>query len=1491
MSKKQINNRLNKLFDDIKEEEKATQKAPRGKPTPPPISKRKPDDTTPVSLERQRVAEETLLAVDVDHTDTYAAMSLPLRVDTESWATLRVLDESPERQWDEEEQMLVQQVTEQLSLALENARLFQESQRRAEELALINRIVTEVSSSLDIQENLQVIAKEVAQISSALHVGIALLNDEKTHLTLIADYPENPADLGLKIPLENNPSTIQVLQTKKPYSLPDIQHNPLAVEIRDVMKQRGTESLVIFPILAGNEAIGTLGVDFDNPQRVLPEDKIDLIQTILLQASTSIETARFFQETQLSEARARVVVQNAPEAIVMIDMETGLFIEPNENALRLFDLSREEILQVGPADISPPAQPDGQTSAELMQEKIEIALNGEAPVFEWVYRRPNGKEIPCEIRLVQLPDATRTLIRASIVDIAERKHNELLQAAVSDISNAALNANDLKELFTEIHHIIGTLMPADNFYFALYDDVRDLITFPYHVDEIDTDWEPLKPGKGLTGYVLRTGEALLATREIIEELESKGELELLGVDSHDWLGVPLKSGKKKIGVIVVQTYDKNIQLTERHRDTLAFVGRQISSALESKQSELELRALFSAMEDVIFVVDKDTRYLRIAPTNPGGLYRPPDELLGKRMDEILPEETYLYFRSAIEQALESDKAINIEYSLDIEGKEIWFYASLSKLAENQVYWIARDITERKQAELQVQRLGNAVEQSLDGMAIADMDGYIEFVNPAWAEMHGYETTEELIGKHLSVFHTPEQLKTEVNAFNEVVQREGSNQGEIGHKRKDGSIFPTWMTVGVLKSVEDKPIALVASAQDITERKKNEEILRRQNEYMAAAAEVGRLVTSTLDTEILFKRAVNLLREHFGYYHAAIFTTEEAGFDVVVREATGDAGKAMKEKQHSLKIGSKSVVGLATETGEPYVANDVSQDPNHHFNPLLPDTKAEIAIPLKIGRRVIGALDLQATEVNAFSPEDITVLQMLTDQFATAIDNARSYQLAQDAFLEMRELEKLKSQFLANMSHELRTPLNSIIGFSRVILKGIDGPVTDLQQQDLTAIYNSGQHLLGLINDILDLSKIEAGKMELTFDEVDIEKLIKSVMSTVVGLVKDKPVRLEEEIEVDLPPVKADPMRVRQILINLFSNAAKFTDEGTIKVTAKAMGSFVRISVIDSGPGISKEDQEKLFQAFSQVDASATRATGGSGLGLSISKELVTMHGGEIGLHSEVGKGSEFYFTLPFHQNTQAEEEPLSDLPVILAIDDDEKVIDLYKRYLNTQGYQVIALTDPKKAVERAKALNPYAITLDIMMPDYDGWQVLKEIKSDAATQHIPTIICSIIEDTEKGYALGAADYLLKPILDNDLVGALDRLNKQGEIYDILLVDDDPNDLRLLEKLLEENENYHPILAESGTEGWEKIVSRPPHAVVLDLFMPEMDGFEIIEAMQSSPELKDIPVIVVSSGDLSPAEQEKLDSWNLHLHKKGSLNPEELMETLQRTLNKFKEKSK
>ncbi len=578
-----------------------------------------------------------------------------------------------------------------------------------------------------------------------------------------------------------------------------------------------------------------------------------------------------------------------------------------------------------------------------------------------------------------------------------------------------------------------------------------------------------------------------------------------------------------------------------------------------------------------------------------------------------------------------------------------------------------------------------------------------------------------------------------------------------------------------------------------------------------------------------------------------------------------------------------------------VVNNTALDgTTRKLNPYLPYTRAEAVIPLRVGTRVIGVLDIQSPTIDAFREDDMAVLQILTDQVAVAIDNARSYELSQQAVKEMREIDHMKSMFLANMSHELRTPLNSIIGFSRVILKGIDGPVSELQGQDLTAIYNSGQHLLGLINDILDLSKIEAGKMELAFDEVNMTDLINGVMSTAMGLIKDKPVKLVKNIQENLPPVRADAIRVRQVLLNLLSNAAKFTMEGSITVDATVNSgptgrSEILVSVTDTGSGIDPKDQGKLFQAFSQVDDSLTRKTGGSGLGLSISQQLIQMHGGRIGLHSEVGKGSTFYFTLPIYRGKE-ESSASNNGKVILAIDDDSQVISLYERYLQPQGYQVIPLTDPTQAVERAKQLRPHAITLDIMMPGHDGWSVLNDLKADGETRDIPVIICSIIEDQERGFSLGAADYLLKPILEDDLLNALDRLNSDGSIHEVLVVDDNPSDLRLMDKILKEHGRYKTVLAEGGRKGWDLILSQPPHAVVLDLFMPEMDGFTILEKMRENPKLRDIPVVVVSGVDLSTEQQQQLKEFGQRLLSKGALNESDLLNTLERALKRVEGKN-
>jgi PAS domain S-box-containing protein len=959
-------------------------------------------------------------------------------------------------------------------------------------------------------------------------------------------------------------------------------------------------------------------------------------------------------------------------------------------------------------------------------------------------------------------------------DVTERKTNELIQRAITHISESALTAVTIEELSKSVHEAVEPLMPARNFYIALYDHASSMITFPYHADELDEDWTPRKLGRGLTSYVIRTGRPLRTTPELFADLEASGEVVKDGARSVDWLGVPLRSKKIVTGVIAVQTYGNSTgRITEWHTNILSVLAPQVASAVEHfearealAKSEGDLRALFSSMQDVVFVVDKDTRYVRIAPTNPSRLFRPPEELLGQRMDEILPPETHEPFREAIHKALDTHEPVQIEYILPIEGQEYWFLASLSRLNEEQVFWVARDITERKRAE---------------------------------------------------------------------------------------------------------------------------EALQRRSDYLAASSEIGRLVTSTLDLNTIFTRTVNLIGERFGFYFAGIYTIEETGFNARLQEATGEAGEKMKAQRYSVIVGSSSVIGRVADSGESLLANDVSREPLYVPNPLLLDTQSEVAIPLRIGSRIVGVIDIQSTETSAFTEDDISVLQSLADQVAVAIDNARSYELSQQLIKDLREVDQLKSQFLANMSHELRTPLNSIIGFSRVILKGIDGPVTDLQQQDLTAIYNSGQHLLGLINDILDLARIEAGKMELNFEEVHLGEMVTSVFSTAKGLVKEKPIHLIPRIPSDMPPVRGDTMRVRQVLLNLISNASKFTDEGSITVEAMVQkGPSGRmealINVIDTGPGISLEDQEKLFKAFSQVDGSATRKSGGSGLGLSICANLVQLHGGRISVTSESGKGSTFWFTLPLYH--QPQQEIPSDKKIVLAIDDDPQVISLYERYLNPKGYFIVPLTDPTRAKERILELQPFAVTLDIMMPGRDGWSVLAEIKSDPETRDIPVVICSIIEQEEKGFSLGAADYLLKPILEEDLVHALDRLNRDGKIMDVLIIDDDPNDLRLIEKLLNETGRYRPIPALGGQKGWDILRAKLPHAILLDLFMPEMDGFTILENLRNDPALCHIPVLVVSGGGLTNEQWQQLNEYGRKLITKGSLADGELIASIEDALNRI-----
>ncbi len=535
--------------------------------------------------------------------------------------------------------------------------------------------------------------------------------------------------------------------------------------------------------------------------------------------------------------------------------------------------------------------------------------------------------------------------------------------------------------------------------------------------------------------------------------------------------------------------------------------------------------------------------------------------------------------------------------------------------------------------------------------------------------------------------------------------------------------------------------------------------------------------------------------------------------------------------------------------------------------------------------------------------EVDFLRIIAGNLSVAWENARLYQEAVETAERLKEVDRLKSQFLANMSHELRTPLNSIIGFSRVILKGIDGPITDQQRQDLEAIFNSGQHLLGLINDILDISKIEAGKMELAFEPTDLQEIIRGVMSTAIALVKDKPIELQQSVPADLPTITADSRRIRQVLLNLVSNAAKFTDQGFIRVEARVEGDYVVISVSDSGIGIPPEKLPNIFEAFTQVDASPSRKYGGTGLGLTISKSFIELHGGRIWVESEPGKGSTFTFTLPIQGPPQirpeaepkTEEAPSEEVPspvpetpgrVVLCVDDDEGVITLFRRYLDKQGYRVVGLTDPFRVVEEARRIQPFAITLDVMMPGKDGWQVIQELKADPETRDIPVIICTIVGEKGRGLSLGAADYLVKPILEQDLITALDRLDREEGRHRVLVVDDQPDDRNLLRRMVESQEGYEVIEAGSGQEAILLVHQRRPHIIILDLMMPEMDGFAVLEALKADESTRAIPIIVVTAKELTERDRQLLNHRIEALIQKGVLRQEELLEDVAAALRKL-----
>ena len=494
----------------------------------------------------------------------------------------------------------------------------------------------------------------------------------------------------------------------------------------------------------------------------------------------------------------------------------------------------------------------------------------------------------------------------------------------------------------------------------------------------------------------------------------------------------------------------------------------------------------------------------------------------------------------------------------------------------------------------------------------------------------------------------------------------------------------------------------------------------------------------------------------------------------------------------------------------------------------------------------------------------------------------------------------KSQFLANMSHELRTPLNAIIGYSEMLQESAQEDGHTGYVPDLEKIGAAARHQLSLINDILDLSKIEAGKTTLYLEEFAVEPMLREVATTIQPLVARNGNQFAVECPADIGSMRADLTKVRQTLFNLLSNAAKFTEKGQIRLSVKredvnreagslpvepSHASRITFYVTDTGIGMSREQIARLFEAFAQADPSTTRKFGGTGLGLAISRKFCRMMGGDLTVASEPGKGSTFTATLPAvvqsgtaEADLRAEDRqggPPPDAATVLVIDDDPAARDLTGRVLSKEGFAVKCAANGPEGLELARRVHPAVIALDVMMPGMDGWAVLAALKADPQLAAIPVIMMTIVDDRNLGFALGAAEYLTKPIDWNRLAAVLRKYRHTAARGQVLVVEDDAATRELLERNLE-RDGWSVALADNGRAALAILAARPVAIILLDLLMPEMDGFEFLDELRRRPEWRRIPVVVITSKDLTEADRRRLNGGVARIVQKGTLSFDELL---------------
>ncbi|MBW1684584.1 MAG: PAS domain S-box protein [Deltaproteobacteria bacterium] len=762
-------------------------------------------------------------------------------------------------------------------------------------------------------------------------------------------------------------------------------------------------------------------------------------------------------------------------------------------------------------------------------------------------------------------------------------------------------------------------------------------------------------------------------------------------------------------------------------------------------------------------------------------------------------------------------------------------------------WINNPLIKR--VEDRERQMDAVVSSVLDAIITIDPKGIVRSFSEAGEKIFGYAPSE-IIGQNVKLL-MPEPYRSRHDEYLAAYLRTGRRKiigigREVVGRRKDGSTFPMDLAVNEMRVADE--LMFVGIVRDITERKHADQKLRQLSRALESSS------SSVVITDP--SGIIEYVNPKF---------TERTGYSA--DEAYGQNPRILNSGIQPREF-YEDLWGTITSGREWH-----GEFRNKKKSGELYWEYASIAPVFGPDGEIANYVAIK---------DDITSQKEAEEELRRA---------RQEAELASRA----KSAFLANMSHELRTPMNAIIGYSEMLMEEAE----DLEQEDfipdLQKIHGAGRHLLALINDILDLSKIEAGKMDLFLETFDLEPMIDDVSATADALVKKKHNTLEIERADDLGSMRADLTKVRQALFNLISNAAKFTENGTITLSARrepsGSGDWISFSVADTGIGIAPDKIGKLFEEFSQADESTTRELGGTGLGLAITRRFCRMMGGDVSVESTLGAGTTFRIRLPVDvEPLEAEKpEPAKEPAVaegrleerapgrcVLVIDDESDARDLIERSLRKDGFEVVTACGGDEGLRLARQLRPAAITLDVIMPGTDGWAVLKELKADAQLRDIPVVMVSMIGDKSMGYALGATDYLTKPVDRAQLSRVLRKYRCQNPPCQVLLVEDDVEIRQLMHRTLEK-EGWVVAEAEHGQAALERVSERVPDLIVLDLMMPIMDGFEFMLELRKVEAWRSIPVVVATAKDLTDEDRKSLNGNVEVILQKGAYGRDQLLE--------------